>query len=135
MRHVVDDDEKWWALLKAYADNFKYKNIYTVDIINFFNQYLNRDFKSIFEQYLYYAGLPILQLKFNNEKVEYRWKADVLEFDMPVKVRSKGEVYFIYPTSEWQSDNLTETGREDWNIATDLFYIEVEEVSEKSAKI
>ncbi len=134
LRHVVDDDEKWWALLRAYADNFKYKNIYTVEIINFFNQYLNRDFKSIFEQYLYHADLPILQLKYHDEEVEYRWKADVLDFDMPVKVRSKGDIYFIYPTSEWQSDDLKETGREDWNIATDLFYIEVEEVIEKSPK-
>lgn len=129
LRHVVDDDEKWWSLLKAYAENFKYKNIYTVDVINFFNQYFNRDFKSIFEQYLYHANLPVLQLKYNEEEVEYRWKVDVPDFDMPVKVRSKGEIFFIYPTSKWQSENLTEIEKEDWNIATDYFYIEVEEVS------
>jgi len=59
-------------------------------------------------------------------RVAFRWKAEVEEFNMPVKVRVDGKTHFIYPTSQWQFESLTGTMKENWQIATDLFYLEVD---------
>ncbi len=128
LRHVVDDDEKWWALIRAYTDHFKYQNIWTTDVINFFNDYLKTDLRPLFEQYLYFAALPVLQYRMHEQTIEYRWQANVADFDMPLKLRaSNGEMLKIHPSGEWQQTILDDSAG-DWTIATDLFYIAVEEV-------
>jgi aminopeptidase N len=125
LRHVIDDDETWWALLREYAEHFKYHNIWTTDVISFFNTRLDRDLRPVFEQYLYHWDLPVLQVRSEGDSVSYRWQADVADFDMPLKVRSGGTAHTIYPTSEWQSESLRGGALEDWQPATDLFYIDV----------
>ncbi|MGH7451446.1 MAG: M1 family aminopeptidase, partial [bacterium] len=130
LRHVVDDDQKWWTMLRDYAERFKYKNIYTADVINFFNAYFKRDFSPFFEQYLYHAGIPKLQMKFEKKRVAFRWKAEVEDFNMPVKVRVNGKAHFIYPTAQWKSESLSGVAKENWQVATDLFYIEAEKYAE-----
>jgi aminopeptidase N len=126
LRHVVDDDPVWWALLRDYAEHFKHRNIWTTDVINYFNAYLDRDLRPVFEQYLYYWDLPVLELEFDGDTVRYRWRADVQDFDMPVKVRVAGEAHTLHPTTEWQTEALNGLTPDDWQPATDLFYIEVE---------
>ncbi len=134
LRHVVDDDPKWWAMLRDYAEHFRYKNIYTADVINFFNSYFKRDFGPIFEQYLYHAGLPVLQVKFEQQRVAFRWQAEVAEFDMPIKVRANGKPHFIFPASEWKSEALAGVAKANWEVATDLFYLEIEDDSQAKLK-
>ena len=126
LRHVVDDDEVWWALLRDYAEHFKHQNIWTTDVINYFNAYLDRDLRPVFEQYLYHWALPVLELEFEEDAVRYRWRADVEDFDMPVRVRVGGDGHTIHATTEWQSEALDGVAPDDWQPATDLFYIEVE---------
>ncbi len=95
-------------------------------MINFFNARLGRDFRPIFQQYLYYPSLPVLQIRSEGDALSYRWQADVEDFDMPLKVRFNGSVHTIHPTSEWTIEALDGARPEDWQPATDLFYFEVE---------
>ncbi len=133
LRHVVDDDDKWWALIKDYAEHFKYRNIWTTDVINFFNDYLERDLRPLFEQYLYQASLPVLQYKFYDDKVRFRWHTKVSDFNMPIKIRTKSEEHFIYPETEWKSEPIVASVLQNWRPATELFYIELEEVTSDSS--
>ena len=126
LRHVVDDDNVWWTLLQDYTDHFKYKNIWTQDVINFFNQRLGHDLRPVFQQYLYHPTLPVLEVKQEGDAVAFRWRADVEDFDMPLKVRVNGEMHTIYPTAEWMQEALDGADPGDWQPATDLFYIGVE---------
>jgi aminopeptidase N len=126
LRHVVDDDEIWWALLREYAEHFKHRNIWTTDVINFFNTRLDRDLRPVFEQYLYYPALPVLQVRSEGGSVSYRWQAGVTDFDMPLKVRFNDGMHTVYPTAEWQAESLGGGELDDWRPATDLFYIVVE---------
>jgi aminopeptidase N len=126
LRHVVDDDPKWWAMLRDYAARFKCKNIYTAEVINFFNDYFKRDFSPLFEQYLYHAGVPVLQIKYEKNRVAYRWLAEVEDFNMPVKIRANGKARFIFPTSNWKSESLAGAAKQNWEVATELFYVDVE---------
>ncbi len=126
LRHVLDDDETWWVLLRDYTDEFKFRNIWTQDVINFFNGRLGRDFRPIFQQYLYYWDLPVLEVRPQGDEISFRWQADVADFDMPVKVRVNGELHTIFPTAEWKSEPLEGISAEEWQPARDLFYIAVE---------
>ena len=87
LRSVVNDDTAWWALVRDFYQQFKYRNIMTEDVVRFFNSRTSRDLTPIFDQYLRRAALPTLQLAFNEPgSMAYRWKADERAFAMPVRI-------------------------------------------------
>ena len=51
LRSVIDDDPRWWALLHDFYQHFKYQNIMTEDVVEYFNQQTRNesdaDFRSI----------------------------------------------------------------------------------------
>jgi aminopeptidase N len=126
LRSVIDNDKRWWKLIYDYSTHFKYRNILTEDVVKFFNQKTGKNLTPIFDQYLRQAALPVLELRFqeNEGSVSYRWKANVKEFAMPVKVGSKTNWQVIQPTTEWQIMK-TSLKKEEFEVATDLYYIEV----------
>ena len=80
----------------------------------------------VFDQYLRHVALPTLELAFDGSgSVSYRWKADVKEFAMPIKVGAAGAWQTIRPTAEWQK-MATPLGKDAFGVATDLFYVTVE---------
>jgi aminopeptidase N len=126
LRSVIDDDARWWKLVRDFSGHFKYRNVMTVDVVKFFNERSKRNLTPIFNQYLRHNDLPALELQFgeSDENVSYRWKADVKEFAMPVKVGRKNHWQTIQPTTEWKTKQLG-VNREDFEVAIDLYYINV----------
>lgn len=124
LRSVVDNDARWWKLMRAYFAKFKYKNIMTEDVVAFFNQQTGQNLTPIFDQYLRHAALPVLELRPAEDGIAYRWKADVKDFAMPIKVGKRDSWFTLRPTTEWKTlaTNLT---KEEFAVATDLFYVEV----------
>ncbi len=135
MRGVMDDDEKWWALVREVYDSFKFKNILTEDMVELFNQRYERDMTAVFDQYLRRADLPTLELAFDEEagKVNYRWQATIEGFDMPIRVGDPEAWQTIEPTTEWQSME-TELSQADFAVATDLYYVKVEKSAAADSK-
>ena len=129
LRSIVDDDELWWKMVYDYSHYFRGQNIYTTDVLNYLNKYFNMNLKPIFEQYLLFADLPILQLKYEDDTVFYRWQANVDNFDMPIKAGFEEDFYFIYPTKDWQSELIGTDDLSNWKVDTDRFYIDVEVLS------
>jgi aminopeptidase N len=124
MRSVVDNDKKWFALIKGVYNKFKYKNILTEDIAAYFSQQMHRNMTPIFDEYLRHAALPVLELKFENGSVSYRWQADEKGFDMPIKVGTAANWQVIKPTTEWQTMK-TSLRRDEFQVATDLYFVDV----------
>jgi aminopeptidase N len=124
LRSVVDDDKRWWAMLRGFHDKFKYKNIMTEDVVAYFNRETGKDLTPVFDQYLRRTSLPTLELKFDKAAgtVSYRWKADEPAFAMPVKVGTRGKWQVIQPTKSWQSMK-TPLERDVFEVATELYYI------------
>lgn len=127
MRSVVNDDARWFKLIHDLFQHFKYKNIMTEDIVQFFNQKTGKDFTPIFNQYLRHTALPVLELKFNPGEgtVSYRWKVDEAGFAMPVRVGKKDGWQIIQPTADWQTMK-TSLAKDDFDVATDLYFINVD---------
>jgi aminopeptidase N len=127
IRSIIDDDELWWSFVYDYSHHFKYRNIFTDEVINYFNDYLDRDLKPIFEQYLYHADLPVLQIRQYDDHFKYRWQANVPDFNMPVLAGfNDEEMKFLYPISQWKTHPLDGRNMNNWQVATDKFYIKVD---------
>jgi aminopeptidase N len=125
LRSVVDDDARWQKALRDFYQRFKYKNIVTEDVVQFFNEALGRNLTPLFNQYLRRAALPTLELAFPEPgTLAYRWKADERDFAMPVRIGANGAWQRIEPTTQWQT-MPTAVPRESLEAATDLFFINV----------
>ena len=125
LRSVVNDDRRWWKLLRDLYQQFKYKNIMTEDIVVFFNRQTGRDLTPIFDQYLRRSDLPALELQFSEPgRVSYRWKADEAKFAMPIRVGKAGAWQLIEPTTDWKTMPTSLT-KDEFEVATDLYYVNV----------
>ena len=124
LRSVVNDDKRWWALIRDVYQHFKYQNIMTEDMVAYFNQKTGMNLTPVFDQYLRHTALPVLELKFAQGSVSYRWQVDEPNFAMPVSVGEKGHWQMLKPTTQWQTMK-TSVSKEQFEVATDLFYIEV----------
>src|SRR5256885_14776290 len=105
LRSIVNDDKKWWALLKDFYQHFKYQTIMTEDIVGYFNRKTGMNLTPVFNQYLRHTMIPVLELKFDaaGTAVKYRWKTDEQGFTMPVRVGVKDHWQIIQPTNDWQT--------------------------------
>ncbi|MGA2267522.1 MAG: M1 family metallopeptidase [Bryobacteraceae bacterium] len=126
LRSIVNDDRRWWALIRGYYQHFKYRNIMTEEVVRYFNQKTGMNLTPIFDEYLRHAALPTLELKFDDAEgtVSYRWKAEEAGFAMPVRVGTKGQWQIIQPASEWKTMQ-TPLKKEEFEVATDLYYVNV----------
>ena len=132
LRNVLDNDSLWFAILHGMQEHFKYQTVNTEDIVKYVNSATGKDFTYFFNQYLRYPSIPQLQVAFTKEgpdlRLQYRWKADVKDFRMPVKVTTtKDNFSFIYPTTEWQFLTLPDMREKDFKVDVDEFYVIVKE--------
>jgi aminopeptidase N len=130
LRSVLDDDALWFSILRGLQATFKYQNVSAEDIFGYVNRKSGKDLSYFFEQYFKRAQIPKLDLETQKEgdsvTVRYRWQADVGDFRMPVKVTTApGKYEWITPTSEWQTNQLHGLNTEDFKVAEDLFYVNV----------
>lgn len=121
IRQIVNNDEKWRSLLIGLNNKFGKTTCKAADIINYFNQQTGLKLTKIFNQYLRFRNIPVLEIKQNGNNVECRWLANVADFDMPLQLADKNKT-LIKPTKNWQIvPNLKEAKN---LIVSDDFYIE-----------
>ncbi|MGH9408010.1 MAG: M1 family metallopeptidase [Vicinamibacterales bacterium] len=127
LRSVIDNDPKWFALIHDVFQHFKYQDIMTEDMVAYINRRTKRNLTPFFDEYLRHAALPVLELKFDAaaHTVAYRWRADVQDFDMPIRVGDPAQWQLIYPTAAWQT-MPTVLDHDRFQVATDLYYVNVE---------
>jgi len=131
LRHVINDDEKWWAGVKQYTTQFKKQNFYTTDVLNFFNEYYDYDFEKIFDQYLYFNNLPVLEIQTENNTFKYRFESDVTGFEMPIAVNIDGIKEIITPSNNWQSKPFNKEVK----VYDDLYYINIKNINKNHKEL
>lgn len=126
LRSLVNDDKRWWALLRDFYQHFKYQTIMTEDVVAYFNRKTGKNMTPIFDQYLRHTAIPVLELVFDdgNKTVRYRWRADERGFAMPVRVGTKDHWQIIEPTTVWKEMKM-ELKKEECQVATDLYFVDV----------
>jgi aminopeptidase N len=126
LRSVMNDDARWWALIHDFYQHFKYQNIMTEDVVQYFNQQTAMNLTPVFDQYLRHTAIPTLELRFNETDgtVDYRWQADEPDFAMPIRVGKKTDWQIIQPTTYWQTLK-TPLQKNEFDVATDLYFVNV----------
>ena len=126
LRNVVNDDPKWFKLLRDLYAEFKYKNSFTEEIVAFVSKQLGQDMTPMFDQYLRRTALPVLELTFDDaaKTVAYRWKADERAFAMPIRVGDPAKWQVVQPSADWKVMEWT-AGKDAFKVATDLYYVNV----------
>jgi aminopeptidase N len=127
LRNVIADDTQWWKLIRDYYQTFQYQIIENKDMVAFFNKHSGKKLTPLFEQYLQYKDLPMLELQLKGNSLQYRWLADVKAFNMPIKITLKKQKSItLYPSTRLKTMKLNETLiRDDVKVATDLFFVKV----------
>ena len=136
LRYVVNDDTKWWSIIKNMSDTtFKMKNVDYNDVVKFFNEQTGKNLSPIFEQYVQHADLPTLEYSLKKTKgkeyeLKYRWVTDAKNFMMPVYISTGGAQYNpIGVSNEWQSQKLTLEKESNFSINENWSYINIKKVN------
>jgi aminopeptidase N len=101
VRSIINDDEKWRSILIGLNKDLGKKTTTTEEVVNYINEKSGIDLTKVFNQYLRFKDIPVLEFRQNAGVVECRWLANVEAFNMPVKLEGNDKE-FIYPTSQWQ---------------------------------
>ncbi len=125
IRHIINDDVKWWNLIKKYSENFKHKIIDTQTVIRFFNKESGSNLTSVFNQYLKYPQIPSLVLKQQKKKLEYRWETNEPNFSMPVDILVDGKNIRINPTNTFQTATFKIRKKTKIKVDTNKFFVNV----------
>ncbi len=124
LRHVINNDELWWKVLKGFALHFKHQQIDTKDVIDYFETETGMTLQPIFDQYLRYANIPVLELKQDGKHIRYRWKTDVTNFEIPIEYTVKGETKILTPSTEWQEIKAKKLKGAKFNLKK--YYIDIQ---------
>ena len=124
LRHIVNNDSKWWAILLKYSNTFKKKIIDTPTVIDFFNKETGRNLTPVFNQYLKYTSIPKLEIKAYKKRFQYRWVTDEPNFEMPIDIMIGDKKIRLNPTNEWQKAGELITNYNDIKVLTNQFYIQ-----------
>lgn len=125
LRHVIDNDELWWKMILKYSETYRHKIIDTPTVIAFFNQESNRNLTPIFKQYLNYKSIPILELKLNKKKLEFQWKTDVTDFNMPIDIKISGKEIRLEPSNKWKKAKFKIKSLDEIEVLNSEFFVKV----------
>jgi len=131
LRHAINDDEVWFDLLRSFYERHAISNVTTEDFVQYVNRCTKENYSAFFEQYLAYPDIPTLEYKLktvdkNVLEIQYRWLADVTDFKMPVLMGKQGEYTKVFPTTkDWRTTRLEGLSAEEFQVARELFYINV----------
>ncbi len=125
IRSVINDDDKWWKIVFKYSETFRHKIIDTETVIAFFNKESGLDLTPIFNLYLKFNDIPVLELLVKKKKLHYKWKTALDNFNMPVDINIDNKKTRLYPTNKWNISNFKIKQLKAKNIETNRFLINV----------
>ncbi|MBZ9786686.1 M1 family metallopeptidase [Psychroflexus sp. CAK57W] len=112
LRQVINDDEKWRAILTGLNEKFYLQTVTTEDVENYISQEAGLDLNTFFDQYLRTTQIPTLEYYFKDNKFAYRWLNTVPGFNMPLKIKLDNLEQWIYPTPNWTYEYTKDTKTE-----------------------
>lgn len=112
LRTVVNNDEKWRAVLRGLGQHFYHQTVTTTELETYMADFLQLDLKSFFDQYLRDRRLPTLEYYFKEGRLYHRWINAISTFNMPVDVIVGGKSMRILPTTRWSNLDVSDSNLE-----------------------
>ncbi len=86
IRQLINDDEKFRAILRGLNETYYHKTVDTKEIENYISTKSGIDLAKFFDQYLRTNQIPVLEYKVNKRKIRYKWTNVMNGFSMKVKL-------------------------------------------------
>ncbi|MCB9185432.1 MAG: M1 family metallopeptidase [Flavobacteriales bacterium] len=104
-RNVLNNDSLFRSILKGIAQEFKYRTVDGAEIIAYINMRAKYNYTALFDQYLRFSEIPVLQYKWNKNNLDLRWQAEAERFKMPVVYTTDGNEQrrSLVSVSDWIS--------------------------------
>lgn len=131
VRHIINNDELWFNILKEMTTKeFAHKTTDTESIVNFISKKAGQDLSSVFKQYLAYKSIPKLyysieNISGNNYKINYKWLADISNFNMPFVLKTGKKETRLYGSTELKSTQFKMSKNDKVSFDLDKFYFKV----------
>jgi aminopeptidase N len=121
IRQVISDDKLFREILRGLNRDFYHQTVTSKQVEDYISGKAGKDLSKIFDQYLRTTMIPVLELKKDKDKLEFRWTNCIPGFNMPVRL-TNGK--WINPTTSKQV--LKAEGMNFANVSADkAFYIEL----------
>lgn len=123
IRQVINNDTLFRDILRGLNKDFYHKTIDSKDVEDYFSRKSGINLAKIFDQYLRSTKIPVLEYKFENDKISYRWTNCVPGFEMPVRLADSDE--WLNVTSNWKNSAAAADFRSKGLLVDKNFYITV----------
>lgn len=107
LRQIVNDDEKWRAILRGLNKDFYHQTVTTEQIEDYISKAMKMDLNAFFTQYLRTTKIPELTYKIEGKTIKYKWNNVVDGFSIPIKVFINGQEKWIKPSIDWKEHTST----------------------------
>lgn len=106
IRQLVDDDEKWRQVLRGLNKDFYHQTVSSAQVEQYLIDKTGKDLRSLFDQYLRTAKIPILEYKIAGDTLSHRYTNVVADFNMPIRIFVERNAHWIDPSTQWQTKAL-----------------------------
>jgi len=103
IRHIINDDAKWLAILHGLNTDFRHQTVTTEQIESYITKKAGIDLSKVFDQYLRTTDIPLLKYSVNGKSVSFNYQRVVKGFAMPLRVNINGKEMVITPTEVKQT--------------------------------
>lgn len=126
IRQMIDNDEKWRAILRGLNKDFYHQQVTTQQIEQYIIDQSGLDLEGFFDQYLRTIKIPILEYNIKEDLVYYQLTNTVANLNMPIKVYINQKEVWIKASNQKKSFEASK------NIKTfsldPNFYLKVKEL-------
>jgi aminopeptidase N len=123
LRHIINNDEKWWKIILKYSEIYRHKIIDNESVIAFFNAETGSNLTPIFNQYLKHTAIPSLELRIIKGRLQFRWIADETDFAMPIDLKVNDKKIRVKPTLRWTKSKIKINSLEAVQVMDSDFFI------------
>jgi aminopeptidase N len=103
IRHVINDDKKWLAILRGLNADFWHQTVSTEQIESYISAKAGIDFGKVFDQYLRTTKIPLLKYKTDGRTLSFSYERVVKGFAMPIRVTINGKEVALTPNESVQT--------------------------------
>ena len=108
IRHIINDDAKWLAILRGLNADFWHQTVTTEQVESYIIKKAGIDLSKVFDQYLRTTKIPLLRYSVKGKTLSYNYERVVNGFAMPVRVTINGKEINLTPTEVKQTFDFPE---------------------------
>ncbi len=102
IRMMMDDDKKFFKILKGLNETFYHSTVTSADVENYISKHSKLDLQAFFNQYLRSTDIPELEYYVKDKQLFFHFNNIVPGFTLPLELSDGTKLREISPSSDWQ---------------------------------